>query len=376
VNLAAVDAATYRFPGARVTIECAAAGLDVWLHEVLTPAFTRGVVEPDAVVVEVRLAGDRDPRPAGRALGRLPCFVFDGEVVRHQAWDTGSAVVVEDDKYHTRYVVAPERVDVEVLDSDPAVRAAVLRVVREVAVVQSLSEPARLLLHASAIRHGRNAVLFSGAKEAGKTTLAARLAALDGGAFIANDCTLVEPGPTPRSWRAHGVPLPVSVRADTVARLPELFAQIPAVTRPSRLTLAECDEVLAQRGPIAGPTHLRLSQPQFARALGAELVAQAELACVAFVRVDDGIADYSIEELDHANAVSRVRTAVYGRRATPETTTVFEQQLDAHRALGADARAAECVARDVRCVDLRVGPGVLERDDVARALRDDLGGDA
>ena len=85
---------------------------------------------------------------------------------------------------------------------------------------------------------------------------------------------------------------------------------------------------------------------------------------------------YAIDALEDDEASARVHAAVYGRRGTVETTTVFEQQLGAHRPPGADARVAECIARDVRCVELRVGPGVLERDDVARALRDDLCRDA
>jgi hypothetical protein len=371
-----VDAATYAFPGARVTVEYGADGFELWLDEVLSPAFTRGAVEPDAVVVRVALTGEGSPPPVGRPLGPVTCFVFDGEIVRHEAWDTDHGIVVEDAKYGTRYVVTPDRVDVEVLDGDVAMRSALLRVVRELAVAQSLFDPARVLFHTSAIRHGTQAVLFSGAKEAGKTTLAARLAALDHGAVLANDCTLVEPGPTPGTWRAHAVPLPVSVRPETVARLPALFTRIPALPRPSRLTLREADDALALYGPVSAPTRLRLSPPQFARALGAELAADGALAVLAFVRVDENIPDYAIEVLDAEETASRLHAAVYGRRGTPETTTVFEQQLGRQRPSDADTRAAERVARDVRGVDLRVGPGVLERDDVARALRDDLVCDA
>ena len=368
-----MDAATYSFFGVRVTARFEVAGLADWLDEALQPAFTREALDDTATEVRVVPRLETDPTQDREPLGRVPCFLFDTNVITHAAWRVGEHVEIADDKYGTRYLVRPTGVDIEATAGDRDARGALLRVVREVVLAHALTNRACGLLHTSAIRQDDNVALFSGPKEAGKTTLAARLAAIEGGAFLANDCTLVAPSPDDSAeWRAHGVPLVVSVRAETVARMPHLFQEIPAIERPARLTIAEADALLARDGPAPEPVRLRLTPAQFARALGAELAGEGRLGCIAFVRVDHSIRTYEIESVDEAEAAARLECAVYGPRGSATGITVFERQLGVHRAPSADAEIVAQIAGDVRCVALRVGPEVITNDDVARALRSEL----
>jgi hypothetical protein len=241
--------------------------------------------------------------------------------------------------------------------------------VRELTFAQTLAESGNLLLHASGVERDGNVALFAGAKEAGKTTLAARLASVAPAAIVANDCGLASRSATgsPR-WDAHAVPIPVSVRAGTVQRLPDLFEAVPAIDRPSRLTIAEAEQALARHGTVRTKERLRLSPPQFACAAQTVLSAGGNLACLAFVRVDESLRGFEINHLDVSEAEARIATVIYGPRGSESGYTVFEQFLGTHRPPTADARAGVRMAAEIPTVDLRVGRAVLEDDHVARDL--------
>jgi hypothetical protein len=370
VNLGSVQAVTYAFPGARVTVAFEVSGFADWLDEVLRPPFAPRAPDPGAVTVVVRDgAQTAGPTVGARRVGPVPCFVFEHELVRHDAWQVGDHIEVFDDKYGTRYVLGPHAIGVEVVGPFPGTRAGLLRVVRELAIGQALADEHRLLLHASAIEHEGKVVLFSGSKGAGKTTLAARLASVDGSAFVANDCTLVSaPDAAPSGWSAHGVPVPVSVRADTVQRLPHLFRAVPATARPSRLTLAEADAAATRHGTVRDPVRLQLSPPQFARALGCSMAASGSVACLAFVTVSDDVRGFDVSDIDETASRARIATSVYGPRGSETGCTVFEEFLGVHRPESADTRTGGRFAAEVRCVELQVAPGILEDDGLARGL--------
>src|SRR5882757_1415303 len=175
------ELATYAFACARVSVRFEAPGFSAWLDEVLHPAFTR--VEPDeravTVVVQRGAPGAPVPRPDESAELR-PWFTFDREVVSLPSRSNGATVHVIDDKYGASYVVHAEptlSVEVHADGPWPRTRAALLRVVRELAVSQVLAGGRSVRLHASGVERDGRVVLFAGPKGAGKTTLLSHLAA-------------------------------------------------------------------------------------------------------------------------------------------------------------------------------------------------------
>lgn len=361
---------TYAMPDARVTVVCEVPGHAEWLDELLPPGLNPVEFDPNAVTVVVHEAsGDKHRESTAFPLGPVPCFVFEHEVISYDAWRVGDHIVIVDEKYDARYEIGPTMVRVGLRSPAPETRPPVLRVVRELALAQTLASGQRVLLHASGLEAGGRVVLFTGPKEAGKTTLVARLASTTGAGFLSNDCALMTPiAARSGGWDVRTVPLTVSVRADTVRRLPQLFARVPAIRRPSRLTETEAEAAVSEHGTMTEPARLRLSPIQFARALDVPLSVGGELAALAFVTIDPKLTGFRIAPLAAADARQPVRTAVYGPRGASAHHTVFEQFLGTRRLPSADARMAEQLAAEANCVDLRVGPAVLEDDSVARDL--------
>ena len=339
---------------------CEAPGYAEWLDEVLIPSFTRVAFDPDAVTV---IVGDKPDEsgsslPHAFPLGTRPCFVFEHEVISHDAWRVGDHIEVVDGKYEVRYIVGPTHVRVEVGNRGTGARAAVLRVIRELALAQSLANGERVMLHASGLEREGKVVLFTGPKEAGKTTLVTRLASATGAGLLANDCALLSPSePRSRNWDVHAVPFPVSVRADTVRRFPELFRDVPAIKRPSRPTLAEADVARTEHGTVTEPARLRLSTPQFARALRVPLSAGGQLASLAFVTVDPDITGFRLVPLPPSDAPKFVRVAVYGpaERTTITPSSSSSSECGDSRLPTRAGRGPGRRGRQLRCAPGRPG---------------------
>jgi hypothetical protein len=214
--------------------------------------------------------------------------------------------------------------------------------------------------------------LFAGPKRAGKTTTLLHLVASTGAAIVANDRVVVSE--SAGQWRTIGVPTIVSVRADTLARLPGLFATIPNVEWPARLTLEEAQSEPMTSGREWSTPELFVSLAQVAAALGVPLSAGGALRCVAFLVVDADVDFFTVRDLNVVQAATRFDAVRFGATTQPRGPTVFETFLGpssvAHAADTADTACQ--LPADVRCAELRVGSRFLESataaEDVLHAL--------
>lgn len=366
------DAATFALADARVAVRFETPGFADWLEEMLLPGFTRVEDGPVAATVVVRRScGERADDREGEPLGPLPCFVFDGEVVYQPAWRIGHEVALTDEKYGARYLMRPASVEVHADGPWPRARVAALRVVREVAVAQSLSDGHRMRLHASGVEDAGRVVLLAGPKWAGKTTLVAHLASSNRVGLVANDCALISRSNS-GAWEARAIPVSVSVRPETMERLPHLFHGVAAVESLSHLTMAEAELARAWRGTVAAPTRLKLSPALFAKALQTSLSGGGSLARVALVAADDDAVGYALRPLEAAEAERRLTPLRYGFEPHAATRTVFDEFLDTHRPASADAEFVRRLAAEVPCAELRVGPDMLRSRDAASDLLAEL----
>jgi hypothetical protein len=359
---------TFAIASALVRVHFDAPGFSDWLEEVLLPAFTRTDDEPSTISVVVTRGHDGRAKEArGNPIGMLPCFVFDREIVHLPASRAGDSIALIDTKYGAHYRLSPELVEVHADGPWPRTRSPVLRVVRELAMAQSLAHSQRIRLHASGVEDAGRVVLFMGPKGAGKTTLLAHLASSTGIAIVANDCALVSRSDA-GTWDARPVPISISVRAETMRRLPHAFVGVPAVDALMQHTLAEGDAAAALHGIVTEPTRLKLSPALFARELRSSLSSGGRLASIAMLTVEPRAVGFAARLLGAAEAERRLTPLRYGFESRVGVRTVFEELLGLDCPDSADAKTLRLLAADVPCFELRMGPDVLGSRETARAL--------
>jgi alpha-D-ribose 1-methylphosphonate 5-triphosphate synthase subunit PhnL len=366
------EAATFALADARVAVRFEAPGFAEWLDEVLLPGFSRVEHDSTAVTVAVHRSLDQ-PRHKSHAqvMGAFPCFVFDRELVSLPGRRIGEALELADAKYDARYVVGPASVEVHADGPWPRTRAAVLRVVRQLAVAQSLADGTRFLLHTSGVEERGRVLLLAGPKGAGKTTLVAHLASTLRAGVVSNDCALVSRS-TEGEWRAGPVPITINVREETMRLLPDLFRGVPAVDALSQRTLAEADAAVAQYGTVSSPTRLKLAPALFAREVCSALSGGGQLVRLAFVSVSEDTNGFSAEPLASTDAARRLAPLRYGVDAADVPRTIFDDLLGTDRPETADRELIRRLTAEVPCVDLRVGPGLLQSNGAAADLLGEL----
>jgi hypothetical protein len=360
----------YRFYGTRIAVTSDEAAVLRWLDEFLVPSFEAWEGPEADFTVRVRtaasayaeLAPTRPPDP----LPLLPCFALDREVVQHPSWTASGRTLLADGKLGALYSLGERRVDVVAAPAASAFRAAVMRVVREIAATCALASAERLQLHTAALERAGRALLVAGPKGAGKTTVLGYLGAEPGVRILANDRAFV--AAAAEGFEVRGVPTMVSIRPATLGFLPRLARGVPDVERPGHLTLAEADAALAERGELGEPRRIRLSPAQLARQLGAPLAASAALAAVAF---PDAAADpgaLAVERLGPAEAARRLPGALFGVESGKAEPTAFERLCGASRPAGADRCAVEALAARVPCFSLRIGSARYADPGAARSI--------
>jgi len=306
----------FRYSGLSVAVESPeACDLD-WLEEFLAPAFTR--ISAATCDRRVTLDIDAARHAAMLALGpgpsQLPavCFVMDSHVLCVQEWRGTDPCerVVFDAEHQVFYRVHAQTGDVEVLAPARRDRArmALMRAVRELAMVKAI-ETGGLLLHGAAFAAGARGVVLAGPKGAGKTTLLLYLLRDAGAALIANDRVLVKLDEGRPLLR--GMPTVVKIRRGTLALFPALATALADGAYDHTRSVRESDR--APDGALSGSDETaRLTLAQLSKATGSTTQAQAELSRLVFLRVSDTSRGIRLERLDLETTIRRLRTVLFG----------------------------------------------------------------
>jgi hypothetical protein len=354
-------------PAARaiaIAVVSADATAIAWLEEFLAPPFAIDSRRAPDVVLRLEVDAERHTaltreRDAQVAYGDEPFFRLDQGVVVMPTFRVAGATFAYDAKYECFYALDATTVEVVGHPRSPVYRAGVMRVVREIASVVALRGGAHLL-HAGGIARDGEGILIAGRKEAGKSTLLCYLAPAAGAQLLANDRMLV--------WRDDGglevcgIPTVVGFRPQTLALFPELVRDLPAVPRPSALTVAELRAAAAEYPAIDARARIRLSPSQLESRLGVARAARVPLRAMLFPQRGDAAAAVTIARLPADVARACLEDARFGAHSSPQTT-VFERvwgtapadALGAASAAGAEGRHAlyEAIASSVPCY--RVG---------------------
>jgi hypothetical protein len=186
-------------------------------------------------------------------------------------------------------------------------RVSLMRVVRELAMLQSLHRGDLFIHAAAAVDRGR-AVIIAGQKYSGKTTMLLALLRRAQARFVSNDRVMVDlAGEVPL---VRGVPTIVKVREDSLRLLPSLTG--PAFDHPHRhyLTMRECTSGSALIEPAAHQPP-SMSPAQFCRWLGVEPLAAAPIGALVFPRVDPTVKRFILRDLGASETADRIRASLF-----------------------------------------------------------------
>ena len=349
----------------RVRVDCERAETAAWLREMLMPAFAQVDASDQDVTVDVG-ASASDPAGPTTDVGLVPCFALDREIVHLPGRRSAIATVLDDAFFAAQYTVSTRRVDVRPAGR-PRLLGASFRVTREVGVIEA-ARAERTQLHASGVIDRGGVVLFAGPKESGKTTLVVHVASATGAGIVANDRVIVAREES--GWIAHGVPTIVSVRQPTIALLPRVRWPVRGVEQPVMYTRAQLPQVRPAHDVSSSP--LTLSLAQLADAAGAPLESGGPVACIALVGRDDSMESFVVRRLPSDEAERRLRADRFGVGTEPRPATVFEHSLGHVDPPTIRPEVVERVAREVPCVELRIGSTFVSDGHAARALLDEL----
>jgi hypothetical protein len=348
-----------------------------WLDEFLTPAFelreARGGEFAVAVTRQRSAYEDADRARPGIPGNEVACFARDHDVTHRLGWKLADAsTLVEDPRRGLLWRLAPTKLEVLVHRAPERARAEAMRVVRELATSALLARTESVFLHAAAIEVDGRALLITGGKEAGKTTLLCYLAAAAGTAILTNDRVLVRREGD--AFGVRGVPTIVSVRGESRRLIPCSFSGVPNHDRPVFLTVAESAAERARLGPADSDDRLRLSPAQLARELGVSLAPRAHLGAVAVLEPSsrEAIARTEgdalvVQRLDEGAAYESLLDSRFGVHSGKRELTLFERLFGAQPPRAAEG-ALRALAGSVPCFRVALSPRAFSTPDAARAL--------
>jgi hypothetical protein len=291
-----------------------------WLSEFLAPWFRPS---PDAAGWHVRMSSSLESYLALRNLrphepARRPCFAFDQQVLSLPAWPSGGQLVFDDAERSCCFAVTPSRVD---LVGDPRTRRwryTWMWVFHEITATRL--RRTHLDLHAAAVEAGGRALLISGPKRAGKTTVSFHLLRSGRCRSIANDRAFA--GAAGASFLVRGMPTAVKILPSTAAEFPEIRRGIPGVERPYLFSLDELARVPEGRPPDSD--EFALSPALLLRQLQAQPLDAAPLGAIVFPQIRTDIDGWHLERLDADTLHAAVWANLYGSQLERRTATIFE----------------------------------------------------
>ena len=293
-----------------------------WLAEFLEPWFTPSL---QAAEWRVRLSLSRDAyaelkdRCPVDAVPR-PCFTRDRQTLSLPAWPADGRVAVADAERSCFLIASPSEVDIVADPDTQRWRFPLMWVFREIAATRA--RQTQLELHAAAVEAAGRAILISGPKWAGKTTLCIHLLRSGQCRLIANDRVFAG-GAVTSGFAVRGVPTAVKLRPDTVAQFPELRRGLPRVPRLYLHTLAELAQLNAAE-EVPEAAELTLSPAQLAHQLHVEALGSAPLGAIVFPELRPDVESWAVERMTPTDVSAQIWANLYGGQPGRRAPTLFE----------------------------------------------------
>jgi hypothetical protein len=292
-----------------------------WLGEFLEPWFTP-TLETAEWRVHLSSSGDAYVHLNGRrplAAAARPCFARDQQTLCLPAWTADGRVTVADTERSCFLIASQFEID---MVGDPATRTwrfTLMLVLREIAATRL--RQTQLELHAAAVEAAGRAILISGPKGAGKTTLSIHLLRSAHCRLIANDRVFA--GGATASFAVRGVPTAVKIHPATLVQFPELRRGLPRVRRLYLHTVAELGETLDNED-LPESARLALSPTQLARQLRVEPLGSAPLGAIVFPEIRTDVEGWFVERLAPKEVSAALWANLYGDQSGRRPPTLFE----------------------------------------------------
>lgn len=349
-----------------------------WLTEFVCPHFE--LISRPPADRRVVLTAQRDRYDALREAGparngtRVGCFAFDNKLLELPEWTSlGDDRVIFDDKFDCFYCIDTDGAAVTVLQRQDRLqgRIPLMRVVREWAMHRALRSGG-LVLHASALAIEDQAIVITGPKKAGKTTLLVRALALAETAYLSNDRVVVSPGDT--DLLAVGMPTITTIRGSALAFLPRLADRLRSSHFHHYRTLAEAAGTAKTIRPWSDG-RFGLTPTQFCRLVDTPSARSGRLRALLVPRITAQPGDIELVPASPTMARKLLTDAVFGIGAWSELPDVFVSPTDPGDASVRDPREI-CSRLVERVPTFECRLGLQAFDDpatVERLIKDVLG---
>jgi hypothetical protein len=329
------------FDGFRVAAEADDPQDRVWLREFLCPW-----LEPlgEDAPADARVSLVRDEGGYAKAEGDGPgvdptpvaAFLADGEPMSLQRWSEGwlrdprseAFLLAEEEGKAFRVLARPGRHFARILW---------MRVVREL-VTEHLLRVGRPILHAAAVAWRGRAVVFAGARRAGKSSCLLHSLQAAGCALLGNDRLALLPG---APANARGIPTIVRLRGGSLAFHPALAERIGRADFQVSDAIAEdgSDQPRWQRGEAA----VGISAGQLLELLQADGARSAPVGALVFPRVTGEPGGVCLTRLSREDARARLPEARLFPDPPPPTLFSGPRSPGAAAVEGPVAEALPCL---------------------------------
>ncbi|MBI3767950.1 MAG: hypothetical protein HY271_05560 [Deltaproteobacteria bacterium] len=360
------------FRGLQIDVHSNEAAPLQWLVEFLSPhlaAESASVRRRDvSLILDPSHYARLLAKPASGHQERIDCFTADGEFEQLALWhEDADGRLLHDAGAQAFVRIAARQGGIEIVaPTDHArVRISLMRVIRELAMLQSLHR-GDLFIHAAAgVLRGR-AVVIAGQKRAGKTTMLLDLLRRGEVQYLSNDRIMVDTSADPPVVR--GMPTIVKVRAESLRFVPSLTEPAPGDPQRHYLTMQEC----ASGSPLLEPPTRQptsMSPVQFCRWLGVEPRAAAPIGTIVFPTVDPAVTRFDVRVLRAPQAAERIRASLFSAGSNGRVSQAFGADWDgAFPAHDATLDACRRLAERCAAYECRIGPDAFHRPSVWESI--------
>lgn len=312
----------FTYAGVRIRVQAEHHDDIEWLREFLTPWFDTGF---DTADVTVRVMVDAEYYSQlysrGDGGGHVDAFMMDTKIIQYPLWRVpGERSTFLDITRSVFFQLHSEGVDLICRDRGPESRLLIMRVVREYAM-SAAQETGGRFLHASSISMSGRAMLITGPRSAGKTSLLTYLLSYLPAHFLANDRVWVDR--RNGNVRLRGMPTVVSIRDGTLGLFPDLQRSLRASRFNSRLNLAECGRVDGIDIGGRRPGKKGVSPAQFCALMECEPVRDAFAAAIVFPRQTGQPGGMVLRALDKSDTRSYLCQGLFGHIGPGSLSEVF-----------------------------------------------------
>ncbi len=315
------DSATFAFGSTQAVVTAPPAPL-AWLGYFLRPWFDASTGEAPRRVELTLDAAAYEAAVRGLGAGeRVDCFLLDTGIVSHPvAGRRDGWIWIDDRDLGVAYGVAGDgQVHVVAAADGPGARVGLMRVVRELTVTDALAD-GRPLLHAAVVDIDGVGFAICGSKRAGKSSLMLQMLRQTDARFVANDRAVARQ--VEGSWLVRGMPTITALRADSLARFPEVAARLRSARDRHWLTPDESATTTAR--PWADDEKpIDLAPASVCTLLGVEPVAEVPLGTLLFPRIDASAGAIVERPLGADETLALLRGSLVGAAWLGKYSSVF-----------------------------------------------------